>query len=198
MLQPWITRPGPGSTTYKETDTLQNNATYYWQVSATNGGGTTWSATWTFTVPANAGSVTLATPANAASNVSVNPTLTWNAVAGVPVTSYHLLISASSGFGSTVDAESFGSATTSYAATLPIGTYYWKVGSLNGGGMTWSTAQSFTIPAAASSVALATPVNNAPNVWRNQTFQLGRGSGRSGDLVQFSTVDGKQLCDDRG
>ena len=121
-------------------------------------------------VPANAGSVTLATPANAAANVSVNPTLSWNAVAGVPVTSYHLQISVSSGFGSTVDAESFGSGTTSYAATLPVGTYYWKVGSLNGGGMTWSSAQSFTIPAAASSVALATPVNNAPNVWRNQTF----------------------------
>ena len=74
-------------------DTLQNNTTYYWQVSATNGGGTTWSATWTFTVPANAASVTLATPANAAPNVSVNPTLSWNAVAGVPVTSYHMQIS---------------------------------------------------------------------------------------------------------
>ena len=166
-------------------------------MSATNGGGTTWSATWTFTVPANAGSVTLATPANAAPNVSVNPTLSWNAVAGVPVTSYTIIVSDASGFTDSLAKSKASSATTSYAATLPVGTYYWKVGSLNGGGMTWSTAQSFTIPAAASSVALATPVNNASNVWRNQTFTWGAVAGVPVTCT-IPTVHGKQLCNDHG
>ncbi|MEY5034698.1 MAG: hypothetical protein RL447_1076, partial [Bacteroidota bacterium] len=50
--------------------------TYYWRVGATNSVGTTWSATWSFTtalaVP------TLSLPSNAAINVPLTPTFTWN------------------------------------------------------------------------------------------------------------------------
>ena len=81
-------------------------------------------------VPANAGSVTLSLPANAEPNASINPTLTWNAVGGAPVTSYHVLVSDASSFSDSLVKTTVGSGVTTYPATLGSGTYYWKVGRL--------------------------------------------------------------------
>ena len=152
---------GSGTTSYSATLPI---GTYFWKVAATNGGGTTWSSVQSFTIPAATASVTLSSPADGATNVSVDPSLSWQAVVDVPVSSYELKVSDVSNFATTLDAQTIGSGTTSYSATLPIGTYFWKVAATNGGGTTWSSVQSFTIPAATASVTLSSPADGATNV----------------------------------
>jgi hypothetical protein len=125
---------------------LAPSTTYYWRVNAKNAGGTgAFSTVWSFTTRPLQPPVapTLAAPANASSNVAVNPTLSWNVSADA--TEYTLQVSADAGFGSTiVDA-----ATTSLSkAVAGLGngtTYYWRVGAANTVGTSpWSAVFSFT------------------------------------------------------
>src|SRR5207247_4639471 len=76
-----------------------SNTRYYCRVSASNRGGTSaYSTSWSFTtVPAPAPAPpVLATPANGATGVATNPTLTWNASSGA--TSYRIQVSTDAGF----------------------------------------------------------------------------------------------------
>src|SRR5207247_2429464 len=124
-----------------------SNTRYYWHVSATNSGGTSaYSTAWSFTtVPAPAPAPpVLATPANGATGVATNPTLTWNASSGA--TSYRIQVSTDAGFATTVVDQS-NITTTSYAALHDAlqTSYYWHVSATNSGGTSaYSTAWSFT------------------------------------------------------
>ena len=87
---------------------------------------------------------TLSSPANGATGVATNPTLSWNASSGA--TSYGLQVSSSSSFSTTVVNQT-GITTTSYAVTGLANntTYYWRVNATNAGGTSaYSTAWSFT------------------------------------------------------
>ncbi|MGA9365007.1 MAG: T9SS type A sorting domain-containing protein [Bacteroidota bacterium] len=125
---------------------LTNNTVYYWQVNATNAGGTSaYSSNWSFTTVVAAPSApTLSSPSNGATGVSIAPTLSWNASTGA--TSYQLQVSTSSSFSTTVVNQS-GITATSYAVSgLTNNTvYYWRVNATNAGGTSaYSTAWSFT------------------------------------------------------
>ena len=65
---------------------LSNNQTYYWQVRAVNAGGTTLANTgtyWSFTtIVAAPGAFNKTSPANSATGVATNPTLSWGTSSG--------------------------------------------------------------------------------------------------------------------
>jgi len=87
----------------------------------------------------------LSNPANHSTGVSVTPTLSWTGALGQ---TYHIQVSTSSGFGTTVvDASGFSS--TSYTVTPPLSyatDYYWRVKAttLEGGTGSWSAIFKFT------------------------------------------------------
>ena len=131
---------------------LANTTTYYWQVRATNVTLTSpWSSVWSFTTTALLlpAAPALSSPTNAASNQPLNLTLSWGAV--LVATSYAVQVSTSASFGTTVFGQSGLTAPSSRAGGLANGTtYYWRAGSVNLAGSTWSGVWSFgTIPATA-------------------------------------------------
>ena len=126
---------------------LANSIVYYWRVNAKNSTGTSgWAVAYSFTtVPtAPATAPTLSAPANAATGISVTPTLTWGTVAGA--SNYRIQLSTISTFATTVVDDSTltaGSKAITPALTVNV-TYYWRVNAKNAGGTTaWSTLFSF-------------------------------------------------------
>jgi len=124
---------------------LANNTTYYWRISAENAGGTSaFSAIWSFTtIVALPVAPTLAAPADSAINLQLTTTLSWNAATGAA--GYHLQVSTSSVFASTVVDDSTLTATTRSVSSLALNTtYYWRVRSKNAAGYSaFSATRSF-------------------------------------------------------
>jgi phosphodiesterase/alkaline phosphatase D-like protein len=128
---------------------LSANTTYYWRVSASNGGGTSvWSTAWSFTtltvvVP---GVPTMTFPLDGATGVSVPIRFSWNSASNAA--SYHLQVSIYSDFRQ-INANKAGITTT----TVNVGglkkniKYYWRVRALSADGVTygtWANVRSFT------------------------------------------------------
>jgi hypothetical protein len=151
---------------------LSGSTTYYWRVRASGDGGVTygdWSTIFSFTTVL--APPTLTTPADAAVNIAVNTTFTWNAAGGANF--YELEVNDDNTF---TDAPEFapagGNYTTSPAAAglLNNTVYYWRVRASNDGGLTfstWSGAFSFTTT---GTPTLTTPANAATNIAVNTTF----------------------------
>ena len=80
---------------------LANSTTYYWEVNATNGGGTSgWSSVWNFrTIIAAPSAPELSSPTNNAQNQPISLTLSWSTSA--LSTSYEVQVSLLSTFGTT-------------------------------------------------------------------------------------------------
>ncbi|MBK8444296.1 MAG: T9SS type A sorting domain-containing protein [Sphingobacteriales bacterium] len=136
------------NTSYTVSPALAYSTTYYWRVRSVNSCGTgAWSTIRSFTTLACTAPAApaLSSPANAAINIALTPTLTWTAVSGA--TSYDVQVSTSNTFGSTV-ASGTGITGTSYTvgSSLSVGTiYYWRVRTINSCGTSaWSTVYSFT------------------------------------------------------
>jgi len=127
---------------------LEYGTKYFWRVRASNATGSSeWSFTFRFKTE-NAPVVvppapTLASPANGAANVSVNPTLVWNAVQGAD--SYRLQVATDAGFGNMVFNQS---GLTNTARQVPglqnDRQYFWRVSASNAGGVgSWSSIWAF-------------------------------------------------------
>ncbi len=134
------------TSTILTTSSLLNNTYYYWRVSAkssgvTNGFSTVWSFTTIVTAPAAPSPLT---PTNNATSVPIPPTLTWNAIGDA--TSYHVQLSTSSTFATTLIDDSTLTTATKIAAGLATNSvYYWKVGAKSAGGTgPYSATWSFT------------------------------------------------------
>ena len=96
------------------------------------------------TAPSPPAAPTLASPANNATGVSTNPTLSWNASSGA--TSYRLQVSTVSNFSTTVYNQS-GITGTSRPVTglMNNTTYYWRVNASNAVGTSaYSSVRNFT------------------------------------------------------
>ncbi len=90
------------------------------------------------------GTPVLASPTNDAENISISPVLSWNSVP--TVLSYHLDVSTTSDFSTTVYSRGSLNETSQQVASLANTTpYYWRVGAKNTGGISgWSSIGSFT------------------------------------------------------
>ncbi|MFZ4590290.1 MAG: dockerin type I domain-containing protein [Ignavibacteria bacterium] len=148
---------------------LAYSTQYYWRVNATGGTGTSnWSQQWYFTTQdAPPGIPTLLSPINGAVNISLTPTLNWNAVPNAGF--YRMQVSTDNAFNTTV-LDVTGLVNAGYAiqpGVLSNGVqYYWRVNATNTGGTSnWSTVWNFTtILAAPAPPNLLLPVNGAIGV----------------------------------
>jgi photosystem II stability/assembly factor-like uncharacterized protein len=167
---------------------LANSTTYHWRVNAKHGGTSAYSASMSFTTqPAAPGATTLSAPAASATNISLNPTLSWTAVSAA--TSYRVQVSVDPGFGTTVVDDSSATGTSIAVGPLQPGTvYYWRVAARNGGGSSAFTAnRSFTtVPAIPAVPTLASPGNGATGVAVAPTLAWGTVGGATNYSVQIS------------
>jgi hypothetical protein len=167
---------------------LANNTPYYWKVSATNAGGTGgWSNVWSFTTIAIPGAPSLISPTNNATNQSTSPTLSWGTVTGAAT--YHVLVSTSSTFTSTVSSQTnltgLSASVTGLANSTP---YYWEANATNAGGTgIWSSVWSFTTIAIPGMPSLASPTNGAANQSTSPTLSWGTATGAATYNVLVST-----------
>lgn len=140
---------------------LVNNQKYYWYVRAKNAEGTgSFSSSFGFTTVL--GTVVLASPANNATQVALDPTLTWTALAGATV--YHVQVSTNPAFSSFVY-ENENLAATSIGLTNLNGktNYYFRVkGKNQNNSGDFSAANMFTTVLA--KVVLSSPANNAQGI----------------------------------
>ncbi|MFM1795176.1 MAG: hypothetical protein RL642_1561 [Bacteroidota bacterium] len=133
---------------------------------------------------------TLSSPANAATNVSVAPTLSW--VAATAATSYNLEYSTSSTFASNVTSITGITATSRAISGLANSTtYYWRVSSTNSTGTSaWSAQRSFTTAAplaVPTAPTLRSPAANATNVSRTPALSWNAATRATTYEVQVST-----------
>jgi transposase-like protein len=153
-----------GSDTAKTLGTLAHGG-YYWRVEAKNAAGTSgYSAVWHFSaldrIPPDAPA--LIAPAYAATDVPLNPTLSWHKAARA--TFYRIQVSTVANFATLVDRDSTKTDTTVAVGPLSAEqTYYWRVEAVNGDGDgTYSEVRSFITKAGAVGRAtLVSPADNA-------------------------------------
>ena len=149
---------------------LNAGTTYYWQARANNGGGTTYAdgaATtfWSFTTIGPPAAFTHSSPANNATGLSVNPTLTWSPSAGA--TSYEYCFDTVNDSACSGGWTNNGTNTSVNLSGLPIGTqYFWQVRATNGGGTTYADGAatsywSFTTLAVPGAFNRLSPSNGA-------------------------------------
>jgi fibronectin type 3 domain-containing protein len=131
--------------TTKAVGPLSNNTAYYWRVNAKNAGGTSaFSTASSFTTIVALPAVpTLASPTDTAINLQLTTTLSWNAATGAA--GYHLQVSTSATFASTVVDDSTLTTTSRSVTSLVLNTtYYWRVRSKNAAGYSaFTSARSF-------------------------------------------------------
>lgn len=136
---------------------LAYSSSYTWRVDAVNSCGTTTGDTWTFsTIIPLPNKPTTPNPANGATGVSINPTLSW--VNGGGATSYDVWFN-----GAFIGNQ----AGTTYApGPLTNNTAYsWRIDAVNGGGTTTGDTWGFTtIVAAPNKPTTPSPTNGATDV----------------------------------
>lgn len=179
---------GISSTTY--TPALASGTTYFWRANANNTGGTSgFSSSRTFTtVPTVPAVPALGSPANSATGVSANPTLTWTASPGA--TSYRVQVATDAGFGALV-ADVAGISGVSYVPSLSSATvYFWRVLATNSGGSSaYTAARTFTtVPVVPVAPSQATPPNGALGVPSTLTLTWNPAPGATSYRVQVSNV----------
>src|SRR5690606_33567379 len=168
---------------------LENETVYFWRVRSVNDGGVSeYSAHRSFTtIPAIAGVPTLLSPDDEATLVELDENLTWNAVDGA--LSYDVQVATDNTF-ENVEAINVTEGTSYQLTGLENGTtYYWKVRSVNDGGVSeYSAHRSFTtIPAIAGVPTLVSPADEATLVELDENLTWNEVEGALSYDVQVST-----------
>jgi subtilisin family serine protease len=135
---------------------------------------------------------TLSSPANAATNVSIAPTLSWGAATAA--TSYNLEYSTSPTLATGVTAiPNITSTSRAISGLSNSTTYYWRVSSTNTNGTSaWSAIRSFTTSAPLAipvAPTLSSPANAAINVTRTPTMSWNAVTGAATYEIQISRVN---------
>ena len=114
--------------------TMDNDQTYYWRIDEVNGSGTTTGNVWSFTTEAGAGPPGQASnpsPANSATDVTVNADLSWTAGSGATSHDVYFGTSSPGSFQGNQTATTFEPGTMNYDQT-----YYWRIDEINASGTT--------------------------------------------------------------
>ncbi len=168
---------------------LSNDTQYYWRVLSTNSAGdSNWSTPFNFTtLPTIAGVPLLVSPSDNATNESLNPTLSWNAVTGAD--SYKVQVSEDAGFATFIIDQSGVTVTTLNITGLSNNTqYYWRVLATNSAGdSNWSEVFNFTtLPTIAGVPVLTSPSDNSTNQSLTPTLSWNAVTGADSYKVQVS------------
>jgi hypothetical protein len=129
----------------------------------------------------------LVSPANQATGVVTNPTLSWNSVTGV--TGYQIQYSTSSSF-ATYSEVNTSSTSTTLSNLAYLTTYYWRARSTDGSSYSaWSATNSYTT----EDVILDPPVLTSPNdlatdVPINTTLSWSSVTNATSYVIQYSTL----------
>jgi len=163
---------------------MSTNTTYYWRIDEKNAGGTTTGIVWRFTtVPALPGQATNPSPANLATNVSVNADLSWTAGAGATSRDVYFGTSSPGTFQGNRTGMTFDPGTMSYNTT-----YYWRIDEKNTGGTTTGVVWSFTtVPPPLGQATNPNPANLATNVSINADLSWTASAGATSRDVYFGT-----------
>ncbi len=178
------------SNTYFTVTGLQNNATYYWRVSAVNiGGASAWSSIWSFTTILAMPTVpTLVSPISGMKDVAIPTTLVWNTSSGA--SSYTLQVGVDANFMPPLIFSQSGITDTSkiVSGLITNSTFYWRVNATNiAGTSAWSTAWSFTtISKTLAAPLLVTPIDGATGISKDTTLTWNAVSGATSYHLQVS------------
>jgi hypothetical protein len=172
-----------------EPGTMSNSTTYYWRIDEVDSSGTTTGNVWNFTTESGAsppGQATNPSPADSATDVSINADLGWTAGSGSTSSDVYF------GTDSTPDSGEFQGNQT--ATTFEPGamvnntTYYWRIDEINAVGTTTGNVWSFTtIVAAPAQATNPSPANSATDVAVNADLSWTAGSGATSHDVYFGT-----------
>ncbi len=192
----YIFNQSVGNILSKQISGLSNSQTYYWRVSASNSYGTsTNSNAWSFTTIA-AGTApnapALSSPANNAINISIPPTLSWNA--SDRASGYTLQVSTSNSFGSTVYNQIGLTNINQQVNGLSNSTkYYWRVNATNNyGTSSWSETWSFSTGCVAT-VTHAGKIYNTVQIgnqcWLKENLDVGTMINGSVNAINNGTIE---------
>ncbi|MEM1270812.1 MAG: fibronectin type III domain-containing protein, partial [Bacteroidota bacterium] len=177
--------------TVYEAEGLAPNQTYYWRVRASNAGANNWSESRRLvTGTARPARVSLQSPEQDATEVSIRPTLRWNAADGAET--YRIQVATDEAFAQRVADESGLTGRSFDAGVLAYGSrYYWRVRAVNAfGNGAWSTAQFFlTERGGATQVQLASPENGADGAGIAPTLSWAAVDGAETYRVEVSSAN---------
>ena len=166
------------ATTYNP-GTLAYSTTYYWRVDEMAGAYASTGAVWSFTTPILAGLASNPNPANGASGVAVNATLSWTA--GAYATSHGVYFGAISNsvLNATTNAPEFKGnlAAANYAPGLlaSSGRFYWRVDEMAGANVTTGPVWTFaTVIDSAARVQIGGAMANGTNFVVSFPSQIGQ------------------------
>jgi len=144
-------------TSYSPPGPLGEGSVHTWRIDEKNDIGTTTGDTWTFTVLSAPGAASNPSPADTASDVTVDVILNWNA--GSDATSHDVIFNGAAAVNQT--------GTTFDPGTLdPETTYQWSVDEINDAGTTTGPTWTFTT-AAISSFYIKSVINSVDTKGRN-------------------------------
>ncbi len=200
-----VTNATPGSTEFQgsqtattfDPGTLAFSTDYYWRVDSVNTYGSTAGPVWKFTTeapPPPPDQVTYTSPADNATDVSIDENLVWSAAAGA--TSYDIYFgtnqtAVTNATPGSTDFQGSQTATTYDPGTLGYSTdYYWRVDSVNAYGMTAGAVWKFTTaapPPPPDQVTYTSPADSVTGVSIDEDLVWSAATGATSYDVYFGT-----------
>lgn len=167
---------------------LQPGTTYYWRVKAKNSLlESAFAAAFSFTVVDPLATPALDEPADGATGVVLNPTLSWNSVAGA--SRYCLQVATDAAFTTLIVDDDGITSTSQQIGPLAAGTtYYWRVKAKNELiESDFSTTFSFAVVTPLETPVLDAPADGATGLGKNVTLSWGAVAGAATYCVQVAT-----------
>jgi hypothetical protein len=176
---------------------LSAGATYYWHVRANSAGGTTYAngaatAFWSFTTGVLPGAFGKSSPANAATGLSLTPTVSWDTSSGA--TSYEYCYDTTNDNACTTWINA-GANTSAGLSGLTAGTtYYWQVRATNGAGATYANGsatsfRSFTTITLPGAFSRSSPANGATGQSNTATLSWNASAGAANYDYCYDTTN---------